>query len=543
MAEPGDGADHGGVAVVSSFDWLSEYLARLQDEHVVVYSGDASILAPAHSLQFDAEDWGNAARVAADFGCRWAGVWGDPDDEGVIIRACVEYQGDYLVLATRVPLASPVLASHTPWFAGANRLERHLQDMLGVAFLDHPDGHRWTRHQAWPEGSFPLRKDFPVAGYAPGRTPADSEYPFERILGSGVYEIPVGPVHAGIIEPGHFRFHAVGEDVLRLQERLGYVHKGIEKIAVGRDSAALARLAGRVSGDSTVAHSWAACMAMERATGAAVPERALLLRAIFAERERIANHLGDIGAVCNDVGFAFVHMQCARLREQWQRSSRELFGHRLMMDAIIPGGVAADPDGAAVDRLLSDHRCLREAVEPLFDIVDDQPSLEDRLVATGRLSEDDARALGCTGYVGKASGRGFDVRCDSAYAPYDRYRPTVPVLKEGDAAARVRVRMSEVHASLTLMSAMLENLPDGPVSAVLPQAEAGSAGLGVVDGWRGEIVTFVRFDESGRVARFFPRDPSWFTWPALERLVLGNIVPDFPVCNKSINGSYSGHDL
>jgi Ni,Fe-hydrogenase III large subunit len=528
---------------MNRFDWLSEYLARLQDEHVVVHGGDATVLAPAHSLQLDAEDWGTAARVAAESGYRWAGVWGDPEDGHVVVRACLEYLVDYLVLVTRIPLSSPVLASHTPWFAAANRLERHLQDMLGVAFLDHPDSRRWTRHQAWAEGSYPLRVDFPVAGLGPGRTPPDSEYPFERVQGSGVCEIPVGPVHAGIIEPGHFRFQAVGEDVLRLEERLGYVHKGIEKIAVGRDATALARLAGRVSGDSTVAHAWAACMAMERATGALVPQRALVLRAILAERERIANHLGDTGAVCNDVGFAFVHMQCAALREQWQRRSRELFGHRLMMDAVVPGGVAHDLDSAAVKLLRADQGQLRTAIVPLFDIIDDQPSLEDRLVGTGRLSAADARALGCTGYVGKASGRAFDVRLDSAYAPYNRYQPTVTALIEGDVAARVRVRMSEVHDSLALMNRILESLPDGPLTVLLPPARAGSAGFGVVEGWRGEILTYVRFDESGRIARFFPRDPSWFTWPALERLIHGNIVPDFPVCNKSVNGSYSGEDL
>ena len=528
---------------MSRFDWLSEYLARLQAEHVVVHGSDATALAPAHSLWLDAEDWGRAARVAADFGCRWAGVWGDPGADEIVVRACLEYQGDYLALVTRIATASPVLASHSPWFAGASRLERHLQDMLGVVFLDHPDGRRWTRHQAWPEGSYPLRVDFPVAGHAPGRTPSDSEYPFERVQGGGVCEIPVGPVHAGTIEPGHFRFQAVGEDVLSLEERLGYVHKGIEKIAVGRDAAALARLAGRVSGDSTVAHAWAACMAMERATGSPVPERALAVRAVLAERERIANHLGDIGAICNDVGFAFVHMQCARLREQWQRRSREMFGHRFMMDAVVPGGVAYDLDIVAAARLRGDGSRLAAAIDPLFDIIDDYPSLEDRLVGTGRLSTADARALGCTGYVGKASGAGFDVRRDSAYAPYDRYPPAVPVLREGDVAARVQVRMSEVRTSLALLRSLLDNLPKGPVMQPLEVPRGGAEGLGMVDGWRGEVVTFVRFDASGRIARFFPRDPSWFTWPALERLIQGNIVPDFPVCNKSVNGSYSGHDL
>jgi Ni,Fe-hydrogenase III large subunit len=508
-----------------------------------VLSGDRLSLAPAHRLVLDAEDWGAAGRVAAGLGCRWAGAWADPREEDVVVRACLERTGGHLVLETEVPLSRPVLASHTPYFPGANRLERHLRDLSGVAFSDHPDGRRWTRHRAWPDGDFPLCPDYPPAGCAPGRTQADADYPFAAIQGSGVYEIPVGPVHAGIIEPGHFRFQAVGEEILCLEERLGYVHKGIEKIAVGREPGGLARLAGRVSGDSTVAHAWAACQAMERASACSVPPRATGLRALLCERERIANHLGDIGAICNDVGFAFPHVQCARLREQWQRRSGELLGHRLLMDLVIPGGVARDlsPDGAIL--LRADHAALRRAIEPLFDVIDDHPSLDDRLLGTGRLSAEDARALGCTGYVGKASGQGFDLRRDQPYAPYDALEVEVPVETAGDVAARVRVRMDEVRISLNLMDQLLDEMPDGKIGAPMPTPEPDAVGLGLVEGWRGEVLCFVRFDADTRIARFFARDPSWFTWPALERLIHGNIVPDFPVCNKSVNGSYSGQDL
>ena len=528
---------------MSRFAWLPDYLARLAGEGVTALSDDRDALAPARRLTLAADDWGTAGRIAAAVGCRHAGLWGDPEGERIVIRACLARDGDYLVLETTVPLRQPVLGSHTPHFPGVDRLERHMQDLVGIACLNHPDNRRWTRHQAWSDSDFPLRNDFPFGGRAPGRTRADADYPFARVQGSGVYEIPVGPVHAGIIEPGHFRFQAVGEDVLRLEERLGYVHKGIEKIAVGRDPAGIARLAGRVSGDSTVVHAWAACQAMERATGGELPPRAASLRALLAERERIANHLGDIGAICNDVGFAFAHVQCARLRELWQRRSQALFGHRLLMDVVVPGGVARDlaPNGA--DALAADHRALRKALKPLFAVIDDHPSLDDRLLDTGRLSVEDARALGCTGYVGKASGQGFDVRRDAPYAPYDRLNVVVPVHTEGDVAARVRVRMAEVRASLDLMDRLLAALPRGAVVAALPEPLAGAMGLGCIDGWRGEIVTFVRFGADGRIARFFPRDPSWFAWPALERLIHGNIVPDFPVCNKSVNGSYSGQDL
>jgi Ni,Fe-hydrogenase III large subunit/NADH:ubiquinone oxidoreductase subunit C len=528
---------------MSRFDWLTDYRARLEAERVVAHESDATRLEPARCLELDTRDWGTAARVAATFGCRWAGLWGDAVNEQIVVRAVLVYQGDYLVLLTSVPLGHPVLASHTPYFPAADHMERHLQDLLGIALLDHPDNRRWTRHQAWAKDDFPLRPDFPLSGRSCRRTPADSDYTFERVAGSGVYEIPVGPVHAGIIEPGHFRFQAVGEEVLRLEARLGYVHKGIEKLAVGRDPAGLARLAGRVSGDSTVAHTWAACMAMERAAGVDVPPRALAIRAILAERERIANHLGDIGGICNDVGFSFAHMQFSRLRENWQRDSQAAFGHRLLMDCIVPGGVFSDLSSQCKNRLRPQHEALATELKSLLPMMDDYPSLEDRLVTTGCLSVEDASQLGVTGYVGKASGQDYDVRRDQSYAPYDRFDIPSPCLAEGDVAARLQIRAQEIGHSLELLDKLMAPLPEGPVVAAWPETIANAEGLGLVDGWRGEILSYVRFDENGAVARFFPREPSWFYWPAMERLIHGNIVPDFPVCNKSVNGSYSGHDL
>jgi len=529
---------------MNRFEWLSEYLARLHDEHILVRGGNARALAPAHRLSLDAEDWRRAIQLAREMGCRFAGIWGDPvTEQRIAVYACLEYLGDYLILYTKLSSEQPRISSLTPVFAGADRLERHLRDLLGVAIPDHPDNRRWTRHQAWGEGDFPLRHDFSREGRPRGHTRADAGYPFVSIQGSGVYEIPVGPVHAGIIEPGHFRFQAVGEEVLRLEERLGFVHKGIEKLAVDRDPEGAARLAGRVSGDSTLAHAWAACQAMERASGCRVPPRALALRALLCERERVANHLGDIGAICNDVGFAFAHAQCARLRERWQRRNAELFGHRLLMDRVVPGGVCIDLAPEDLHLLHADHAALRREGAVLFDIIDDHPSLDDRLLTTGKLSEEDAHSLGCTGYVGKASGQPFDLRRDSPYPPYDRLTLELPEENEGDVAARVRVRVGEIKSSLALMEQLLRELPAGALMAPLPPADEGACGIGLVEGWRGEVLCFIRFGASGRIARLFPRDPSWFTWPALERLIPGNIVPDFPVCNKSINGSYSGQDL
>ena len=498
---------------------------------------------PAYCYDVRSEEWQRATHSAVNCSCRFVGSWIDDRIDALIAFALFELHGTYLMLRTTMAPETPRLASQAPLFPGAIRMEQHSRDMFGIEFIDHPDPRRWTRHQAWPENAFPLRHTFPAAGFSPKRTPADRDYPFTPVQGVGVYEIPVGPVHAGIIEPGHFRFQAVGEEVLSLEERLGYVHKGIEKIAVGRDLTGLARLAGRVSGDSTVAHTWAGCQAIERALHCDVPSRAQYLRALMAERERVANHLGDIGAICNDVAFTFAYYQCSRLREIWTRRSGALFGHRFMMDCVVPGGVAVDINPADMALLRQDHKDMRHELDRLFDILNDQPSLEDRLFGTGQLSPEAALRLGVTGYVGKASGIDYDARRDSRYAPYDTLDIEIPVFHDGDVAARMRVRMEEIIISLRLMDRLLDTLPDGPRQVACTPRGDSAEGLGIVEGWRGEIVTYVRLDTDGRVARFFPRDPSWFTWPALEQLIHGNIVPDFPVCNKSVNGSYSAHDL
>ncbi len=518
-------------------------LERLAAVNVPVEEHAAAGLAPARFVVVQAHDWARLAQEAKACGCRWVAGWGEDTGEEIRIHSCFEKAGAYVVARAALSRAEPIAPSQAPAFPGADRPERHTRDLLGVEFSGHPDARRWTRHQAWTDLEHPLRREFPAAGRPPERTPPDLEYRFLHAHGSGVYEIPVGPVHAGIIEPAHFRFQAVGETVLNLEQRLGYVHKGIEKIAEGRDAAGLARLAGRVSGDSTVAHAWAACMAMEKACGLEAPPRAVWLRALMCERERIANHVGDIGAILNDIAFTFGFYQFSRLREDWQRLSLEAFGHRFMMDRIVPGGVAQEPDERALARMREQVAALRKQIAKLMAIVYDLPSVRDRLITTGVLLPEYARTLGCMGYVGRASNVDFDLRRDAPYPPYDRLETKVPVYHYGDVAARMRVRVEEIAASFDLVEALIAGLPAGAIRADWRDPPEGAAGLGLVEGWRGEILAFVRFGAGGRIARFFPRDPSWTTWPALELLIHGNIVPDFPVCNKSVNGSYSGHDL
>lgn len=526
---------------------MDEFLNKLNQSGIVVeqirvpkllYGKDQATL-----WQIESATWQRFAELALQHKLRWAAGWAEQVQKRFFVNACFEKQGEYVLVRTIVDDSNPKLPSQATVYPAANRSERHTQDMFGIQFTGHPDGRRWTRHQAWDEDQYPLRKGFKVEGTPKEITPPDMNYPFIQSHGEGVYEIPVGPVHAGIIEPGHFRFQAVGELILNLEERLGYVHKGIEKIAEGRTPESLARLAGRISGDTTVGHGWAACMAMEQAAGITLPPRAALIRGLLAERERIANHLGDIGAICNDVAFVFAQMQMTRLRELWLRTHAKVFGHRLLMDLIVPGGVACDVSEDSCRLLKQDIVFLRKELAEVIVAIDLNSSLEDRLYTAGFLSESTAAAFGTLGYVGRASGQDFDVRRDAPYAPYDKVKVRVAVENQGDIASRFWVRYKEIMASLHLIEDFIDQMVPGELCAAWQTPVAGTESLGIVEGWRGEIISYVRFDADNKIARFYPRDPSQLNWPALEKLVLNNIVPDFPVCNKSLNGSYSGNDL
>ena len=371
----------------------------------------------------------------------------------------------------------------------------------------------------------------------------EGPYPFVAVEGEGVHEIPVGPVHAGIIEPGHFRFSVVGERVLRLEERLGYVHKGIERRFESMTLIEGAKLAGRVSGDSTVGFAWAYAMALEQAAGAQVPQRAAWLRALLLERERIANHLGDLGYLGNDGGLAFGLAQFSRLKEDLLRTNAGLFGHRYLMDRVVPGGVAVDLDPAACDWILRECDRLEAEILALRAIYYDHPGLQDRCINCGRLAPRLAAELGVVGLAARASGIAIDARVFPGLAPYDALQPVLCAHRNGDVASRIVVRFEETLESLRLQRRILQGLPQGRSSIELPDPPTGAFGVGWVEGWRGEIFVALEAGAAGRVRRCHPHDPSWQNWPALEHAVLGNIVPDFPLINKSFNLSYSGADL
>jgi Ni,Fe-hydrogenase III large subunit len=407
----------------------------------------------------------------------------------------------------------------------AIRFERAIRDLAGLDARGASDNRPWLDHGQWTGRS---------------ARPA-TEYRFLPVDGAEAHQIPVGPVHAGIIEPGHFRFHANGETVVRLEARLGYVHKGTESLMQGRAPAEAAKLAARISGDSTVAHSIAFARAVEAAVALDIPVRAHWVRAVMAEWERVANHLGDIGAICNDASFAYLQAKCTMLREKVLQACAAAFGHRLMMDKVVPGGIAVDlaPEHAASFAGLAHD--IAPAFAEICRVYDSKGSLLDRTVTTGITRRAEIERYWPGGYIGRAAGAGRDARKSPGYAPYPDLTFVMPVMADGDVDARVRIRMEEVRQSLSLIERMLVRMPDGTVRTDVP-AVAGE-GVALVEAFRGEIFAWVRLAGDGTVARYHARDASWLQWPLLETAVYDNIVADFPLCNKSFNCSYSGHDL
>lgn len=490
------------------------------------------------------DEWLALPTALAETGGRLVSVWGTDrrhdKSGGFSVSAAYAVREGLVWLDLQLAAGSTAYPDLTPLFPFADRMQRAMADLLGLHAEGQRDNRPWLNHGAWSPQSFPLRQEASGPEVSFGR-PVD-DYPFVRVEGDGVHEIPVGPVHAGIIEPGHFRFSVVGEKVLRLEERLGYTHKGIEKRFTQLEPLQAHRLAGRVSGDSTVAYSWAYCMALESAAGVEIPERSAWLRALMLERERVANHLGDLGALGNDAAVVFGLAHFSRLREDWLRASRDSFGHRLMMDCVVPGGVASNLDGLAADRLCRECDVVEREVQVLHNIYDDHAGLQDRFITTGRVRPELAAHLGLIGLAGRASGQATDLRSDHPWLPYDKLDVKMATHRNGDVAARVTLRFEETLESLRLIRALCKGLPSGEVRAQVPLPATMVCAAGWVEGWRGEVFVALELDGS-RIRRCHCHDPSWQNWPVLEHAVIGNIVPDFPLINKSFNLSYSGHDL
>jgi Ni,Fe-hydrogenase III large subunit/Ni,Fe-hydrogenase III component G len=445
----------------------------------------------------------------------------------------------------RVELVVPVdrTEPQIPSLAGlsfpAGRFEREIRDLFGIEATGHPLPRRLVLHQHWPDGWHPMRRDAGEPADFGGFGGVDEPYPFLTVDGTGVYEIPVGPIHAGLIEPGHFRFSVVGETILKLKARLWFVHKGIEKLAEGRLLADVLPLTERISGDTAVGHALAFCLAVEEARDWEVPAQAQVLRAILLELERLYNHVTDIGALCNDVGYGIANAHAQRIREQLLRLNKHVTGHRLLRGAITPGGahVRTLPEAGVLTAIAAD-------IQEIVDIALSNSVVLDRMTGTAVLGLGQAREMGTLGYVARGSGLDHDARRDHPFTPLTA-AVAAPTHTAGDVLARLLTRAEEIQNSVALIISLLETRPGLGAQTDKPSwlAAGRTSGVGLVEGWRGTIAHRVEFAPGSTVSRLKIVDPSFFNWPALPVALADTIVPDFPLTNKSFNLSYAGNDL
>jgi Ni,Fe-hydrogenase III large subunit/Ni,Fe-hydrogenase III component G len=422
----------------------------------------------------------------------------------------------------------------------ASRFEREIHDLFGLVPVGHPDPRRLAVHQFWPSAYHPLRRDVIARNdFADEGQP----FPFRRVDGEGIFEITVGPVHAGIIEPGHFRFSAHGETIVNLETRLGFVHKGTEKLFEAVPLGEAVKLAERISGDTSVGHALAFCQAMEALAGSRIPGRAAWLRLVLLELERLYNHVGDVGMIINDTGYAFGHAHCFRLREELLRLNDRFAGHRLLRGAVVPGGVSERVAASDLGHIAHDVGRIVAEFADIASLSLDNTMVLERLQGTGRLTERTAREMQVVGLVARASGIDADARRDAPFAAYADVDVRVPFYAAGDVWARTMVRIDEARQSAALIATAAERAPRGAATVPLGRLAGHGHATGLVEGWRGPIWHWVMTDGPESLGRVKIVDPSFRNWPALEYAVLKNIVPDFPLCNKSFNLSYSGNDL
>jgi Ni,Fe-hydrogenase III large subunit/Ni,Fe-hydrogenase III component G len=501
------------------------------EEEIYLLIGDPDIRALADYLRSECE-----ARLMTVF------AEDRRSAEGVFYNYYVfERKGDtrYLVVRTLVRadhLEFPSLSARLP---AMNWQEREIQDWFGLKAVGHPNPRRAALHDNWPD-VHPLRKDFPLETVLP---PFEGErHIYRPALGEGVFQVPVGPVHAGTIEPGHFNFAVAGEPILYLQLRMFYTHKGTEKLFEKLPIPKAVFLAESISGDSSFSHGTAFCQAVERAAQIEVPLPALIMRTILLELERICNHVADIGAIATDVGFVIANSHASRLKEMLVSLSEQLTGNRLLRGMVCVGGVRRSWDAVQLVSLRAAIDTFTSEFQDLVALIDSSESTRDRLELTGVLRPEKAKDLGIVGVAGRASGMDLDVRRDHPYAAYDRYSFRVPVYKIGDVSHRMLVRIDEVNESLGILRTAAGESLNGEFRAQVPPIPADRCALSAVEGWRGEIIHWIRTGPDNHLERCKINDPSLNNWPALVEAVQGNIIADFPVINKSFNLSYSGTD-
>jgi Ni,Fe-hydrogenase III large subunit/Ni,Fe-hydrogenase III component G len=492
-------------------------------------------LHPPTTVDVNRESLAGQAASMLDDGWRLALVAAHEDADAFrVVYVFLRPVGERCELTLRVPREDAWIPSLAGVSYPAGRFEREIRDLYGIRPAGHPLPRRLVRHGHWPAGWYPMLRE---AGPAPAFEPDLGSYPFVDVQGDGVYEIPVGPIHAGLIEPGHFRFSVVGETILRMKARLWFLHRGVEKLFEGREPEAGIELAERISGDTAVGHTLAYVMAVEDALGIEVNDTVRARRALLLELERLYNHVGDLGAIANDVGYGIAHAHTQRLRESLLRHNKTLTGHRLLRGAV---GI-----GTTELRMASDLELVRAVaaeVAQVTDITLGHSVVADRFTGTAVLDAEQAKTLGALGYVARASGLTGDARVEHPFC--DLVPAFIPVTEPaGDVRARFLVRAREFAVSASLVADLAARC-GGPSPAARPVASGDhAAGLGVVEAWRGTLSHRVELGPDGTISRVKVVDPSWFNWPALPIALADTIVPDFPLANKSFNQSYAGNDL
>lgn len=445
-----------------------------------------------------------------------------------------------LTIKTSVDPSVMEIPSISEEIPAASTYEREMKDMFGIIPKGHPDSKRLIFHSNWPEGVYPLRKDFPIE-YKPPI--AKEKIKFQKVEGEGTYEIPVGPVHAGIIEPGHFRFSVAGEPIINLEAQLYFVHKGIEKLSEGQSIEKCFYISERISGDETFSNSLAYCQAIEKIAKVKIPERAQYSRVIFAETERLISHLGDLAGICLDTAYGFAAFQFRMLRGWSYLVADELCGMRFLRSVNKPGGVRKDFISGKERSLINQLKIIKTELNDTSEIIRANSMFMDRVENTGILTKKTAEDLNATGPGGRASGINYDVRKSFPYECYGKMEFNVPVFQSGDVNSRMNVKIEECLNSIELIMQGIEAAPRGDIFVEMPEIIPYSSAFGMTEGARGENIHFVMVGEKEKILRYKIRTPSFCNWPALCHAVRGNIVPDFPLINKSFNLSYAGNDL
>lgn len=447
----------------------------------------------------------------------------------------------WIVLSTEVPEDDPSYPSLTRTIMAAHWYERYMADMFGIHPKGHPDLRRLVHHENIPKNIHPLRKSF---RWNTKMEHADEPYPMHHTEGEGVYEIPVGPIHAGIIEPGHFRFNVAGERIITLEGKLFFTHKGVEKLLEGKTPSQAIPFIERLSQDSSAGHALAFCQAVELIAEKRPAKNIEYLRTLICELERITMHIHDLANIGGmGTGYTVMAAHGFRIKERMMRLSDEVFGNRFFRGYILPGGVKRELSEEELRKIKkTTEECVSEMLK-LTSMALLSDGFRERMETTGVLRNDAAKAYGAQGIAARASGIDRDARRDHPYAAYRDMVIPVPVRIFGDVHTRFILRIKELSSSLTILQESLSFLSNldtkkGEVKFEVKDGE----GFSAVEGWRGEILLFVRIKD-GKIDRCFPRDPSFCNWALFGELAPGNIVPDFPLCNKSLDLSYSGTDM